>query len=223
MVKSVRESNATPIPAVTIAVKGKESGNGWRKQGIEHHFSSVHCKNAKSMDDLIRCIKRLTYDLSDITSSVSLGLGVGGFEKKIKEPKWTEDYLHNYMGRIYTLELPIQIEPLSLRSNFLRIGLKKHHMYDLYIHDPNNFYLTENPKPGFPYVRKKVDPNDLPYYYNLGMTEVKELNVFHDPCNEDPDFNYGQCIKEYLSKRVGCRAKWYNNSYPLCASTGDFG
>ena len=96
-------------------------------------------------------------------------------------------------------------------------------MYDLYIHDPKNYYLTVNPKPGFPFVKKEVDPKDLPYCYSLGMTEVKELNVPDDPCNEDPNFNYKQCIKDYLSQKIGCRTKWDNNTYPLCASINDFG
>ena len=34
VVRSVRESDGTPIPAITIAVKGKESGNGLKIEGI---------------------------------------------------------------------------------------------------------------------------------------------------------------------------------------------
>ena len=96
-------------------------------------------------------------------------------------------------------------------------------MYDLYIHDPKNFFWTANPKPGYPYVQKEVDPIELPYFYYLVLTEVKELNVPEDPCNEDQDFNFNQCIKEYISKTVGCRTKWENNSYPICTSVDDFG
>ena len=221
VVRSVRESDGTPIPAITIAVKGKESGNGWKKTGLHLHITKEHCKNAKSVGDLNKCVEGLTYDLSETSSGVTVGI-VKDFDWKIKEPKWTEDYLHNYAGRIYTLEHPLQLNPSILTGAFLRIELKNDHMYDLYIHDPKNFYLTENPEPGFPYVRKEVDPRDLPYYYNLALTEVEELNVPHDPCNEDPNFNYKQCIKEYLSKIVGCRTKWDNNSYPLCQNIGDF-
>ena len=96
-------------------------------------------------------------------------------------------------------------------------------MYDLYIHDPKNFFWTANPKPGFSYVQKEVDPIELPYFYYLVLTEVKELNVPDDPCNEDQDFNFNQCIKEYISKTVGRRTKWENNSYPICTSVDDFG
>ena len=179
VVKSARESGRIPVPAVTIAVKGKE--NGWRKEGIFQQIAKQHCKNANSVEELIICIERLTYDLSDISLGVAFGPG-HGVGQKIEEPKWTEDYLHNYVGRIYSLELPIKLRASSLSHNSLRIGLKPNLSYDLYIHDPNNFYLTANPEPGFPYVRKDVDPKDLPYYYNLALTEVVELNVPDDPC-----------------------------------------
>ena len=219
VVKSVRKSDRTPVPAISIAVKGVE--NGWRKEGIFQHIAKEHCKSANSVEELIICIEKLTYDLPDISLGVALG-PAHGVGQKIEKPKWTEDYLHNYVGRIYTLELPIKLRASSLSHNSLRLGLKPNLSYDLYIHDPNNFYLTANPEPGFPYVRKGVDPKNLPYYYNFALTEVVELNVPEDPCNEDPDFNYKQCIKEYLAKRIGCRTKWDNNSYPLCASVDDF-
>ena len=88
--------------------------------------------------------------------------------------------------------------------------------YDLLFHDPKYFFLNSNPEPGFPRVSKVVDPSDLPYYYPIALTEVVEMNVPDDPCIEDPEYNYKECITESVSKRVGCRTKWDNNMYPLC-------
>ena len=209
VVKSVRESDGIPIPAVTIAVKGKESGNGGKKQG-------VLCKYAKSVEEIIHCIESNTYSLSEIVFGVTIGGSV-----KIEEAKWTED-VDYFSGRIYTLELPMLLKAPFMTHGAFIIRLNKSLLYDLHIHDPKNFYWTANPKPGYPYVRKEVDPTELPYFYYLALTEVKELNVPDDPCNEDPDFNYKQCIKDYISKTVGCRTKWENNSYPLCPSVEDF-
>ena len=69
VVKSVRKSDRTPVPAISIAVKGVE--NGWRKEGIYQQIAKEHCKNAKSVEELIICIERLTYDLSDISLGVA--------------------------------------------------------------------------------------------------------------------------------------------------------
>ena len=47
VVKSSRESDGTPIPAVTIAIRGPVSGNGWRqKQGLKWQFSKFRCMDA---------------------------------------------------------------------------------------------------------------------------------------------------------------------------------
>ena len=60
VVKSVRKSDRTPVPAISIAVKGVE--NGWRKEGIFQHIAKEHCKSANSVEELIICIEKLTYD-----------------------------------------------------------------------------------------------------------------------------------------------------------------
>ena len=228
VVKSRRESEGIPIPAVTIAVKGERrggnTGNGWKKQGSFFQVTKSLCKYAKSMEDIIDCIESNTYTLSEISFGVNIGVPDG---QKMEDAKWIENY-DSFSGRIYTLELPKLLiatpNPLThLTQNTLIIGLNKSLMYDLYIHDPKNFFWTANPKPGFSYVQKEVDPIELPYFYYLVLTEVKELNVPDDPCNEDQDFNFNQCIKEYISKTVGCRTKWENNSYPICTSVDDFG
>ena len=221
VVKSVRESEGIPIPAVTIAVKGERggnTGNGWKKQGLFYQVTKSLCKYAKSMEDIIDCIESNTYTLSEISFGVTIGVPDG---KKMEEAKWIENY-DSFSGRIYTLELPMLLKAPFMTHGAMIIRLNKSLLYDLHIHDPKNFYWTANPKPGYPYVRKEVDPTELPYFYYLVLTEVKELNVPDDPCNEDPDFNFNQCIKEYISKTVGCRTKWENNSYPICTSVDDF-
>ena len=48
----------------------------------------------------------------------------------------------------------------------------------------------------------------MPYYYQIGLTEVHELNLPNDPCNDDADYNFNACIKESFSARVGCKTKW---------------
>ena len=45
-------------------------------------------------------------------------------------------------------------------------------------------------------------------YHRIALTEVEELDVPEDPCNTDPDYNFDACIKESLSRQVGCRTRW---------------
>ena len=61
--------------------------------------------------------------------------------------------------------------------------------------------------------------------YPITLTEVEELNVPEDPCNEDPEYNYRECIKESFSRRVGCRTKWDDiqlKELPLCENHEQF-
>ena len=114
----------------------------------------------------------------------------------------------------------------SVWSNPLRIILKPNLLYDLYVHDPKFFYISRNADPGHSGVHKQVDPKELPYYYPFAITEVEELNVPNDPCNEDPDFNYRECIKQSIIRKVGCRTKWddtSNQDIPLCSNHKQFG
>ena len=72
-------------------------------------------------------------------------------------------------------------------------------------------------------MRKDVYPEQLPYFYPIALTEVVELpDMPEDPCIEDPDYNFKECIKEQILGRVGCRTKWDNNNYPLCSTVEDF-
>ena len=219
VVTSSRQSGGTPAPAVTIAVAGKDN-NGWKEKALFFEFVQIICKNANTT--VIDCIESQTYNLSEIVTSVKLGLGK--YDTQLQEP-WKEDFSNAFAGRTYTLDIPKNLRVNAISENPLRIVLQANLSYDLYIHDPKFFFVSRNPDPVYPVVHKKVDPKDLPYYYPFTLTEVEELNVPHDPCNEDPDYNYRECIRESFSRRIGCKTKWGKVStkdLPLCADIQQF-
>ena len=114
-----------------------------------------------------------------------------------------------------------------MNTNPLRIVLEKKEnlFYDIFIHDPKYFYVSRNPDPGHPSVRKHVNPEMLPYAYPFSLTEVEELNLPNDPCNEDPEYNFNACVKETFSKRAGCKTKWDDGrlkDLPLCTEMSQF-
>ena len=99
--------------------------------------------------------------------------------------------------------------------------------YEINILDPTYFYITRNPEPGHPTARTWANFESLPHVYAFALTEVEELNVPDDPCNEDPDYNFRKCIKESITKKIGCRTKWDDvqlnvNDLLLCASITQF-
>ena len=59
----------------------------------------------------------------------------------------------------------------------------------------------------------------------LALTEVAELNVPDDPCNEDPKYNFRKCLKESFLRKVGCKTEWdagILEDLPLCATQEQF-
>ena len=234
MVRSVEKAESIPIPAITIAVNGAKSRNGWKKQGAVKKIGTKICKKAKTVDILVDCIEKGTYNLSEISSGIKMGVGAStgkhfASKSDVTDQNWIEDYSHTYFGRIHTLVDTIELKSTSyLKGDSIRIDLKNQsdeesYGYELYFHDPKYFYLNLNSDPGFPRVRKEVYPELLPYYYPITLTEVVELpDMPEDPCNDDPDYNFKECIKEYKIKKVGCRTKWDNSKYPLCTRMKDY-
>ena len=225
VVTSRQNINGIQAPAVTIAVSRKGIKTGWKKDGWAG-FVQTLCNDANDTKTIVSCIEQQTYNLSDIATRVTLG--ANGFFREVKNPNWTEDFTHNYAGRTYTLDLPIKFKSNSFSDNLLKIGMKTlcgH--YEIYIHDPTYFYVTRNPEPGHPSIRKVVNGEfgGNPSIYLFALTEIVELNVPHDPCNEDPDYNFRKCLKESFATKIGCRTKWDDvqlKDLSLCASIEQF-
>ena len=50
------------------------------------------------------------------------------------------------------------------------------------------------------------------YYVHDKQPSYRKLNLPRKPCNDDPTYNYRSCIKESLSKMIGCRMPWDKDS-----------
>ena len=224
VVTSRRGTEGTQAPAVTIVVNNKNMKTGWKKEGWTG-FVKTLCKDANTTEALVSCIENQTYDLMEITTRVTSGAAIKDYANEVIDPNWIEDFPHTYAGRTYTLDLPIKLKATPSPDSMLRIGLNISFHFEIYFHDPKFFYVTRNPEPGHPCIRHFVDSQELPYVFAFALTEVEELNVPHDPCNEDPNYNFRMCIKEASSKIVGCRTKWdhgQDKDLPLCANITQF-
>ena len=63
-------------------------------------------------------------------------------------------------------------------------------IYDVFVHDPRFFTLNWIPV-AFPALARTVAGNKLDsFFYSLLLTEVEELNLPQDPCNEDEKYNF---------------------------------
>ena len=63
------------------------------------------------------------------------------------------------------------------------------------------------------------------YCHDLTLTKHKRLNLDRRPCEEDPSYSFTVCIKEKLSKKIGCRLPWDKLSQQersICTSEEEF-
>ena len=203
VVTSRQNTNGIQAPAVTIFVSRKHIKTGWKKEGWAGFVQTLCNNETKTPETIFSCIEQQTYNLSEITTRVTLG--ANDYSKEVKDPNWTEDFTHNYAGRIYSLDLPIiKLKSNSFSDNELKFGMKNYEElvnYEIYIHDPTYFYVTRNPEPGHPRVRMEVMGESFwgdPSIYIFALTEVEELNVPGDPCNEDLNYNFWKCTEASL-------------------------
>jgi hypothetical protein len=107
----------------------------------------------------------------------------------------------------------------------LIIGIGYDKGFRIILHDPFFFAINENPI-SFPSLSLEIYPNKSErHYYHLTMTEMEELDLPEDPCNLDRNYNFQACVKEGLSRQVGCRTnwdRWTNSNWPICTTIDQF-
>ena len=61
---------------------------------------------------------------------------------------------------------------------------------DVYVHDPRFFTLTSIPD-ALPALKRQILVNKTEsHFYTLVMTEVEELDIAQDPCNDAEKYNF---------------------------------
>ena len=147
------------------------------------------------------CIEANTRNLSEILKGVLLG-----FEKKeaitLDQNVVSEDFTSVWAGRQFTLNLPFKIGPDYREDQFILVLAPS--IVRIYLHDPNFFIFNQNPA-GPPANRMQFDgsENGSSIFRTLGLTEVTELNVPEDPCNDDQSYNFNSCVRISIAKQVG--------------------
>ena len=67
-----RDTKGTEAPAVTIVVNRKDANTGWKRKAWAG-FVQTLCNDANTTKTIVSCIEQQTYNLSEITTKVTLG------------------------------------------------------------------------------------------------------------------------------------------------------
>ena len=238
-------------PAITIAPIHMGHGHGWKspqKSTGGKKFSLFnHCKGFNATDISV-CIENDTYEKEEFLNSAKLktvlansSVSTYNENKFSSSMTWSEDLTVPDMGRHYTLKSSITITP----NAHIIFNLFKNYSYQIWVHDEHFFIPNNNPfGPPSQYwkvsnkpTKNSEDSGNSQNPQNSGitkspglmhritLTKQKKLNLERSPCNEDPVYSFTTCVKERLSKIIGCRLpwdKWSDQNRKMCESENEF-
>ena len=218
---SKKDTGGIEAPTISIAAWNPQTKNGW-KGNTSMTFDLIGA-NCAGQGPVVDCIEEKTFGKSEVFNDVVLGLTAKKSLLK-QEDLIREDFTTAWDGIFHAIDVQKRIGPDD-STDQVYILMDKSHIYNIFIHDPNYFIVNENPA-GLPSVMLKLNPNSSGnYYYRIALTEVEELDLPQDPCNVDPNYIFRACVKESLSRKVGCKSKWdrwSQDGMELCSQMEQF-
>ena len=118
------------------------------------------------------------------------------------EPDWK---LFEF-GRCYTLKNRYRTGANHFTDMFLVI-LKLPQYSSVFVHDPNNFYLSKkvNQIPGIEYRNSE---NNTWNVQTIKLIKRNKRNTQSSSCNKDPNYSLSVCLENFVEKKVGCSLPW---------------
>ena len=138
----------------------------------------------------MECIDKNTVNQSELINDVFLGQDAQ-VSLLARENLISESLAPSISKRAkyFTINVGDRIGP-DYQMTQLFVSLKNN-LYEVFVHDPRFFTLNWIPV-ALPSLHSGgLDENKLEsYFYTLLLTEVKELNLPQDPCNQDEKYNF---------------------------------
>ena len=92
-------------------------------------------------------------------------------------------------AKYFTINLGDRITP-NWKKDQIFLELLYNNDFELYVHDPKFFAMTWIPL-AIPALHESILVNKTAnHYYPIVMTEVEELNLPQDPCNDGEEYNF---------------------------------
>ena len=157
----------------------------------------------------MECLETNALNISNILTKILLG-----FEKRetliLGENEIFGDLAGSWAGRIFTLRLPLKIGPNDEETQFFLFLAPA--FVNVMLHDPNFFIFNDNPY-GLPTVTTIFDAATMfSHYHRIALSEIQELDLTSDPCNNDQSYNFNSCVRRSLARQVKHR-RWQSSIF----------
>ena len=114
------------------------------------------------------------------------------------------------LGRSFTWHPQKVLTPSPMDIMFF--AAYKNFTFYVFVHDESYFFPNINP-PGPPTSFWQFRGESLPsHYQEITLTKHRKLNLVNRPCEEEESYSFTTCVKESISKKVGCRPPWDKKS-----------
>ena len=204
-------------PAITIAVREEKGGHhGWK---AGHQSDNVFidmighfCSKFTSFNETVQCINDKTYNLSEVVENAETGMTT------LNGPSsWNTDIFFFFYAKVNTLQSSYEIGTNWLNS--LVMTLNKSQAYYVWIHD-RKFFLTSTNEDVIPHLFFKIEKSEH-VWLNIRPIYHHMMNKPGQRCDPSESYSFTECIKNTISRRIGCRLEWdhwSSGDIPLCTT-----
>ena len=131
-------------------------------------------------------------------------------------------------GVCYTYNPPSASEPGAENKFLAYLGNMEYDVqegYYIHLHEKGQFWPMTDLEMIGQTERLRIDPkNHFKGYFKV--KEITFINKKDKPCEEDPNYSFTACLKEFIQTRAGCHLWIWSDGdygkYPPCRNISDF-
>ena len=192
-------------PALTICAE-----NGWKSEDyaydiedynlsleyLDNMYSTIiiqNCGQTSNFEESLECIDGKTYSLGDL---VPKAIEDKHSKDILNSSSWISDISYTQVGKCHTLNNSVPLDFSNWVFNLKNIS------YKIFVHDPDFHLISSNPAV-IPSLWIQ-DINNFPMIYIEVIQHIK-IHRPEQSCEERENYSFTACIKNSLSRKVGCR------------------
>ena len=209
-----------PPPAITFCplTPVLPYPTGWKNSTGEFRHV-LHAECGQEFTNIADCVRQKTYKLNETLMGANAGMI--NPHPLLNSSLWTSYLTTLQFGNCFTLEYS-ELFTADFEKHSIWLHFDKNLMYDVYIHDPNFFLITNNlqviPQARIRKIRSLTSKLQFDMY-PITVTEHRNINRAKSPCAEDVNYNFMTCVNKMLEAKVGCQYPWNqknSNNLPHC-------
>ena len=218
IIETTKEYGEEDQPAITFC--SFQNAFGWKETGNLSQSNTVFqtiCNSSSNAEEAYECINKSTFSLSEsLLNTVDSNFNV------LNESHWSKDITFFFAGKCQTLNSSEVILQTFYDHPFI-LDFEPNVVRYVWIHDPNFFNLGPNPEM-FPRVLIMIERHYGRQTKYLKVILWVKMNLPHKPCEDSPSYSLTHCIRESVSKKVGCRPvwdRWSEKKRKICTEIGE--